>query len=116
MLSFKLNKLKQQVAKSDYFAVNNNQRSKILIVMGLIFVMGIGYLWQVNGLATKGYQIKDLEVKASALRQENKKIELEITELRSTARLNSEVEKLGLVQVARVEYLTSTGTSVAINR
>lgn len=116
MLSFRLNQLKQQIVKSDYFVTNNNQRSRIIIVLSLCFILGMGYLWQVNGLATKGYQIKDLEVKASVLRQQNKKIELEITELRSTARLNSEVKKLGLVQVAKVEYLTPTGTSVAINR
>lgn len=93
-----------------------NQRSWLIMILVAVCVSGLLYLVQVNALATKGYEIKDLETQASELKQKNKKIKLQITELRSTERLAKEVERLELIEVTRVEYLKANGTSVAINR
>jgi len=117
VISTKLKKLKEQYYKKNLFAKYQiNSRNWLLVLMGMILVCGFFYLWQINSLATKGYEIKGLEEQVAELRQINKKIDLEITELRSTNRLNNAVKELGLVEVVRVEYLKANGTSVAINR
>ncbi|MFC1598931.1 hypothetical protein ACFL2U_02925 [Patescibacteria group bacterium] len=117
LISTKLKELQEKFYKKNIFAKYQiNSRSWLLVLIGVIVVCGFFYLWQINSLATKGYEIKGLEEKVAELRQINKKIDLEITELRSTNRLNAAVQDLGLVQVARVEYLRANGTSVAINR
>ena len=88
----------------------------LLLLVIIIGTAGLVYLSQVNSLATKGYKIKELENKAADLRDQNKQYELQITELRSTARINEAIKKLEMVEVARVEYLRPNGTTVAINR
>ena len=67
-------------------------------------------------MATSGYQIKELENKASALKDENKHLQVQITELRSTSRLEAKIAELKMVSVARVEYLQANGSTVAMNR
>ncbi len=117
MISAKLEALKEKFyRKNCFFNYQLNSRSGVIIIICFISVACLLYLWQVNGLATKGYEIKDLEEKVSELREKNKDLELEITQLRSTERISQAVEKLEMIEVARVEYLKANGTSVAINR
>ncbi|MBD3359528.1 MAG: hypothetical protein GF365_02370 [Candidatus Buchananbacteria bacterium] len=117
MISAKLHDLKEKFYKKNILTKYQlNSRSWLIVLMILIGVSGLLYLAQINGLATKGYEIKDLEEKSAELRDKNKKLKLQITDLRSTARLNQAVKELEMVEVARVEYLKANGTSVAINR
>lgn len=117
MISDKMQEFKRKFYKKDILR-NYRLSSKrgLIILICLISVSFLMYLWQINGIATKGYQIKDLEEQASELQEIHKRLELAIAQLRSTERVNAEVEKLEMVAVARVEYLKSNGTSVAINR
>lgn len=116
ILCARLNSFKSQIGKTHYLKAQPNSKKTIVIVFGLIIITSVFYLWQTNNLATKGYKIKDLQDKVSDLRSANKKLELEITQLRSTERITKEVETLKMVEVARVEYLRSDGSSVALNR
>ncbi|MCX6746152.1 MAG: hypothetical protein NTX00_04015 [Candidatus Parcubacteria bacterium] len=87
----------------------------IFIFIGILFI-SIFYLEQINSLATKGYKIRNLENKVSDLKDENKKLELQITELRSTERVAKEIKTLKMEEVARIEYLQADGSTVALNR
>jgi cell division protein FtsL len=116
IINARLEKLKDKFYRRSFSLGNLNSRAGLLLLFVAIFVAGLFYLVQVNGLATKGYQIRDLENKVAVLKETNKKLEVEVTELRSTARVNQEIEKLNMVTVARFEYLRANGTSVAINR
>ncbi len=108
--------LKQKMAAQTAWQTSQNKNKNRLIFLCLfVFIGCIMYLWQINGLATKSYQIKDLEGKLSELKDENKKLQVEITELRSITRLNERVKKLNMQEVSRLEYLSATG-SVALNR
>lgn len=93
-----------------------NRRTFLFFLIAAIALCFFIYLWQVNSMATKGYKIKDLEGRMSDLKDQNKKLELQVAELRSTARISEKLKELNLVEVAKIEYLTSSGTSVAINR
>jgi cell division protein FtsL len=110
--SFK-ERMNQANAISNYQTKNRNN---IIILGSLIFVCGILYLWQINCMATSGYEIKELENKAAALKDENKDLQVQITELRSTSRLETKIAELKMVEVARVEYLQANGSTVAMNR
>lgn len=108
---------KQRMTQENYLAnYQNNNRNKLILLGILIFCGGMMYLWQINGLATTGYKIKELENKAAALKSENKHLQLEITKLRSTSRLEQKVAELKMVAVAKVEYLQANGSTVAMNR
>ena len=117
MISAKLEALKEKFYKKNYFLKHQlNSRGWVIVFICLISLTCLLYLWQVNSLATRGYEIKDLEEKVGELRDKNKSLELKITQLRSTERISQAVEKLEMIEVARVEYLKANGTSVAINR
>jgi len=108
---------KERMRQANYTANYQAKNRNNLIILGvLIFTCGLLYLWQINCMATRGYQIKELENKAAALKSENKHLQVQITELRSTSRLEQKIAELNMVSVARVEYLQANGTSVAMNR
>ena len=105
--------------------VNSNQtkkrskkmkiNTKILNIMmiGLIVVFGFSYLVQMNGLATKGYQIKDLEVQIEQLELQGSNLELEVLSLQSISNVKNKVSKLNMVEVGNVEYLSPTPVALA---
>jgi len=49
-----------------------NQRSWLILVLTMVSITGLLYLVQINSLATKGYEIKDLEETSAELREHNK--------------------------------------------
>jgi cell division protein FtsB len=84
------------------------------IVIGLlIVVIGVSYLVQINGLATKGYQIKELEDRIAELSQDQADLELVALSLQSMGAVKDKVEDLGMVAVGENEYLIPTPVVVA---
>jgi hypothetical protein len=117
LLRAKWQSFKQRMIDENYLVnYQSKNRNKLLILGVLIFCSGMLYLWQINGLATTGYKIKELENKAASLKSDNKHLQLEITRLRSTSRLEQKVAELKMVTVAKVEYLQANGSTVAMNR
>lgn len=79
----------------------------------MIVVMGVSYLVQINGLATKGYQIKELEQQIAELKEYNSDLELEALSLQSMESVKDKVASLGLVEVGEMQYLNPTPVAVA---
>lgn len=79
----------------------------------LIIVMGVSYLVQINGLATKGYQISELEEKVTELKDYNSDLELETSRLQSMGSIKDKVVSLEMVEVDKVEYLNNAPVAVA---
>ncbi len=97
-----------------------NKRSKIkmgvfvyLIIFSIIF-SSLAYVIQINSIVTKGFKIEELEKKANQLRNENKKLEITITQLQSIARAEEVVGRLGLVKSFGIEYLKVGGGTVVV--
>lgn len=82
-----------------------------LIVLSVFFVAF--YLWQINDLATKGFQIKGLEEKIASIRENNKNLELQATDLQSLSNIEKLEKDLNMVKVNKVEYI-STFNPVAV--
>jgi len=85
-----------------------------VVVIVLILAMGTMYLVQVNRATTKGYQIRDLEKRIQTIEDNNQKTQLEIAEMQSLDSIEKRIEKLGMVQVDRIEYVKVPGTAVAV--
>jgi len=91
-------------------------RMTALTLIGLLLTLGggIAYLSLINRVATTGFEIRTLEQKVEALKQQGQKLELEATELQSLAIVESETESLGLTEIAKIEYLAAGAPTVAI--
>ncbi len=66
----------------------------------LIAVIGgasVGYVWQKGQIEMLGRQIKEREMRLAELRDQNKKLRDNLAMLRSPARLEKRLEKLGMV-------------------
>lgn len=84
-----------------------------LVIIGLIVVMSITYLIQVNSFAVKGYKIKELEKKITELKQAGKSLELQVLNLQSMDNVQSKVDQLNMVAVGKTEYLMPTPVVLA---
>lgn len=67
-----------------------------VVVFG-IFFGGAFYLYQVNDIAAKGYEIRELENKIQDLSKESKKMEIKEVELKSMYNIEKASEDLNLV-------------------
>lgn len=115
MIGAKFEHLKQKYYRRNIFSQRINSHGIFLFLSVVTIFCGLIYLWQVNGLVSKSYKIEELEQKVAEIKDQNKKLELEVAELRSSARIASKLKELNLVEVARVEYLIDH-SDVAINR
>jgi hypothetical protein len=75
----------------------------------LFFVMGVVYLTQVNSTATKGYEIKKLDTELNALKESNKRLDLETASLKSIQHIEASVKNLNLVPSGKVQYVGQNG-------
>jgi len=84
-----------------------------IVIVVLIAVVGISYLVQVNDLATKGYQIEELENRITELQQEGADLELNVLSLQSMGTVKERVDDLGMVLAGESDYLQPTPVAVA---
>lgn len=82
----------------------------------LLCLISLFYLTQANQIATKGYEIKDLEDRLDNLKEENRGLELRAAELQSVRNVEEGVKKLNMVPLQKVVYISSEGTVVALKR
>lgn len=80
--------------------------NKINIVMiALILGFGLTYLFLVNNLGTKGYEIRKLELQLRKLEDEQKQLQIQASDLTSIEKLQSEAQKLNYIPATGVTYL-----------
>ncbi len=79
------------------------------LVLIIFFLSGFIYLYQVNDLATKGFEIKEIENKIQSLEENGKKLKIKETELKSMHTIERDVEGLNLVSSKDVSYVEING-------
>lgn len=108
----KLLRLKK-IAGSSGFRLKGSVKMSVIaltfFVISLFLLSGFFYLYQVNGLATKGFKIKEAENKIKELKKEGKKLEIRETELRSMYTIEKETQDLNLVNSSNVSYVEING-------
>ena len=83
-----------------------------LLLLGVVF-MGVMYLVEVNGLSTKGYQIRELENSVTRLETDNEKLSVRVTEARSMASLQEKIKGFSMVPVDHMDFLPSNDVAMA---
>jgi len=76
-----------------------------LIIFIFVFLFIITYLFQVTSISHLGYEVRELEDRASELQSVNTKLELKAARLQSITRVEERARKLGFVEVDNIEYL-----------
>lgn len=86
-------------------AVNPKSKIKISIVQlnlalaAALLILGAAYLYSINSLSTRGYEIRQLEQQLNRLEQQQQHLEMQGAGLQSIARLQQAAEQLDLVPV-----------------
>ncbi len=79
----------------------------------MVAVLGALYLFNINDLTVKGFALKNLKAQAASLADEKMNSEEEVNALQSYYSLNSRTEKLNMVAVGNIEYLSAANPVVA---
>lgn len=70
-----------------------------------IAMLAATYLWQINSLSTRGYEIKKIEKDLTILQSQQKHLEMEVSNLQSINRIESASERLNYVPATGVTYI-----------
>jgi cell division protein FtsL len=77
------------------------------LILGLVLILSLVQLFISHRLATSGERVKEFEVRADQIKEENALLEEEVGQMGSLSRVSREAEKLGLVRTSSILYLTS---------
>lgn len=84
--------------------------SRSFFIFGLIlFICGGFYIHEINMLATKGYEIRELENKIKELTQESRQLKIREVELRSMYAIEKSMKNMNLVGLSNVSYIEMEG-------
>lgn len=87
-----------------------------LIVFVITAATALTFVVQVNGSATKGYQIRELETAINQLELDNQAMQVKIAETRSMENIAAKVPMLGMVQATTPQYISGSPSTVSMNR
>lgn len=76
-----------------------------LALLALIVAFGFVYLFQINTLGTRGYEIRQLEQKIKVLQAENKDLQITSSSLSSITQIQKDAESLQMVPAGSVTYI-----------
>lgn len=77
----------------------------IFISIFVVAILGIIYLYQVNDLATKGYEVKEIEKEIMQLKKDNEENKIREVELRSMYNVEKATKDFNLVNSENISYL-----------
>ncbi|MCX6763839.1 MAG: hypothetical protein NTZ97_03875 [Candidatus Moranbacteria bacterium] len=78
-------------------------------LISLILLLGIFYLYEVNSIATQGFEVKDIEGKIQELDKESQKLKIREVELKSMNSIERALEEFNLVSSQEVSYVEVPG-------
>ena len=83
------------------------------MLIALLVAFFVSYLFLMNGMTQKAFEITKLQQTVADLSREGKKMELSLARQESIAHLSEQVATLGMVPTERMEYLTVVSGPVA---
>lgn len=97
--------------KKNVFAVRLKLLSNFFIVMSAVFI--VAFVILINDLSIKGFVLQDLKLKVIELEEGNRELELLAMKLESYENISERAEKLCMIKVEKIEYITVTDEAVA---
>lgn len=110
LIQNKNKKERAEVRPRSWYRFFMNVKTFNILILASICFFGALYLAQINSMAIKGFAIKDLEDKQATLKESIRKVEFQVAEMQSTAKIQERIGSLSMVGVARVDYVTGSGT------
>lgn len=110
---------KYSLTKSNLCSAPTGRLSKAKkpIIAVFLLVMLVGalsiYLLEVNNIAAKGYEIRELESQVNEIQEENEKLAVRVIELKSMNELDEKVAALDMVPVDGMTYYDTIGQVMA---
>jgi cell division protein FtsL len=74
------------------------------LLIAIVF-FGILYLFEVNDLGTKGYQIRNLEQQVRQVEENQKNLQIQTSDLQSIDRIQQQAQILNFVPSTTITYL-----------
>lgn len=75
----------------------------------ILLVCGGSYLYEINSLVTKGYEIREAENKIGELVRDNRQLKIREVELRSMYAIEKSMKDFNLVSPSNVSYVEIDG-------
>ncbi len=94
--------------------VIKNPRVLSVLTAGCMIAFGVLYVGQVNAAATRGYAIRDLQVRNVELRHERDRLDMQIAKLRSVQSVKTREAFLGLRPLAPSAFVKVGSDVVAV--
>lgn len=82
----------------------------------LIIMMSAGYVFQMSGIATNGYEVEKYENQLANLKKENQKIIIELADLEAMSNFENNNKNLVAVERDNISYVTSSSGAVAMGK
>lgn len=105
---FSMNKnstTKHSISRNCRGSISFSFKSIVAVLFFMILLLGSFYLYQVNDLATKGYEIRDIENEIKNLKADNEKNKIKEVELKSMHNIEKIAEDLNLVSSKNSTYV-----------
>jgi hypothetical protein len=72
-------------------------------------ISGILYLYQVNTIATKGFEVKEIEQQIKEAEKESNRLKIREVELKSMYNIEKATENMNLIKATSVSYVEMAG-------
>lgn len=106
-------KKRSSIASVDCGRAKVSKLTMVFILLGFISCAGVMYIFQINKLATMGYEIKEKERQIEDLRKKNETLQIRAAELRSMQNLEADKEQMKMKKPVNTTYI-EVGGSVAM--
>lgn len=77
----------------------------VFVLLFFVFCAGVTYIFQINKMATMGYEIKKTEKQIEELEKQNEVLQIRAAELKSMHNLESDKERMNMKKPDEVGYI-----------
>lgn len=89
--------------------VQSGPHAGAVLLSVFLIALVAAYLYQINAIVAKGYEIKEAESGIKDLQKENQKLQIREMELKSMYNIEKSIEALNLVSPSNVSYIELNG-------
>lgn len=102
------------IHKEEISHKKKTRRLLAIVLISLIVIALLFYVFQVNSTAAKGYKIRGLKKRIDTLKDRNKVLQVNISNLKSIGNLQSKTETFNMTEAQSIEYVTLPPASVVV--
>jgi len=101
---------------SQYAKAQNGRIATNVLILAMVLLLGLVYLWQINNLVRQGYTLRNFQGEIKLLQEENRKLQLDISQSQSLPKLQEAVKDFGLVLVSNVSHIEKPNPKVVASQ